>query len=102
MNTKQERKQAVALSYESSTDDAPKVLAKGKGFVADQIIEKARDHQIPIQEDASLVELLGQLAINEKIPEELYQAVAEIFAFVYRLDQQTKQNKVNPIEKEEI
>ncbi|MDQ0245666.1 flagellar biosynthesis protein [Bacillus fengqiuensis] len=91
MNVKQESKQAVALSYESATDDAPKVLAKGKGFVAEQIIERARDHQIPIQEDASLVELLGQLTINEKIPEELYRAVAEIFAFVYRIDQQTNQ-----------
>lgn len=93
MNAKQERKQAVALSYESATDAAPKVLAKGKGFVADQIIERARDHQIPIQEDASLVELLGQLTINEKIPEELYQAVAEIFAFVYRIDQQMNPKK---------
>lgn len=93
MSTKQERKQAVALSYESAKEDAPKIVAKGKGFVADQIIEQARNHQIPIQEDSSLVELLGQLTINEKIPEELYQAVAEIFAFVYRMDQHMNPKK---------
>jgi flagellar biosynthesis protein len=90
MSVKQEKKQAVALSYEAAKDDAPKVIAKGKGFVADQIIERAREYQIPIQEDRSLVELLGQLTINEKIPDELYQAVAEIFAFIYRMDQQLK------------
>ena len=90
MKAEQESKQAVALSYEAEKDDAPKIVAKGKGFVADEIIKKAHEHQIPIQEDASLVELLGQLTINEKIPEELYQAVAEIFAFVYKIDQNIK------------
>jgi flagellar biosynthesis protein len=93
MNLKQDRKQAVALSYESVKDDAPRVLAKGAGFVADRIIERAREHQIPVQEDASLVELLGQLTINEKIPEELYQAVAEIFAYIYKVDQHVKKEK---------
>ncbi|MFC3882590.1 EscU/YscU/HrcU family type III secretion system export apparatus switch protein [Bacillus songklensis] len=90
MSLNQEKKQAVALSYEAAKEDAPKVVAKGKGFVAEQIIERAHEHHIPIQEDRSLVELLGQLTINEKIPEELYQAVAEIFAFIYRMDQQAK------------
>ena len=92
MNANQNRKQAIALSYESSKDDAPKVVAKGKGYVADQILERAKEQQIPVQEDASLVELLGQLTINEKIPEELYQAVAEIFAYVYKVDQQVKKD----------
>lgn len=84
------RKEAVALSYDISKDFAPKVVAKGKGEVADNILEKAKEFNIPIQEDQTLVELLGQLEINEKIPEELYQAVAEIFAFIYRIDKSMK------------
>ncbi|WP_026799760.1 EscU/YscU/HrcU family type III secretion system export apparatus switch protein [Pontibacillus halophilus] len=85
----EKRKSAVALNYEEGTD-APKVVAKGHGHVADSILERANAHHVPIQEDASLVELLSQLDINETIPEELYQAVAEVFAFVYRLDKGAK------------
>ncbi|HEY4554203.1 MAG TPA: EscU/YscU/HrcU family type III secretion system export apparatus switch protein [Bacillaceae bacterium] len=81
-----ERLHAVALGY-SETRPAPVVLAKGKGLTAENIIKKAQEHQIPMQEDPSLVQLLGQLDINEAIPEELYLAVAEVFAFIYRLDQ---------------
>lgn len=83
------RKEAVALHYDSEQLDAPKVVAKGKGLIADNILEKARENHIPIQEDASLVELLGKLDINENIPEDLYQAVAEVFAFVYRINRKT-------------
>lgn len=82
------RKEAVALSYQPDQQDAPKVIAKGKGKIAENILGKAAEHGVPVQEDASLVELLGQLDINESIPEELYQAVAEVFAFVYRLDKE--------------
>lgn len=81
-------KQAVALSYDATIQSAPKVVAKGKGMVAAQIIEKAKEHHLPIQEDASLVELLSQLQINENIPEQLYAAVAEVFAFIYNVDRQ--------------
>ncbi|MCM3003789.1 EscU/YscU/HrcU family type III secretion system export apparatus switch protein [Priestia koreensis] len=89
MNEREEkkRKNAVALSYDTSTDEAPRVVATGKGFVAEKIIAEAEKNHIPIQHDASLVELLGQLTINEKIPQELYGVVAEIFAFIYRIDQ---------------
>ncbi|OES43629.1 EscU/YscU/HrcU family type III secretion system export apparatus switch protein [Domibacillus iocasae] len=80
------RKQAAALSYNPDSTGAPIVKAKGKGLIADQIIESAKENNIPIQEDPGLVELLSQLEINEAIPEDLYQAVAEVFAFVYRLD----------------
>lgn len=79
---------AVALSYEASKQVAPKVVAKGKGNVAKNIIEKAKKHNVPIQEDSSLVELLGQIQINEAIPEQLYDAVAEVFAFIYSVDRQ--------------
>ncbi|RDI47475.1 EscU/YscU/HrcU family type III secretion system export apparatus switch protein [Falsibacillus pallidus] len=85
-SNKLKRKEAVALSYRSDMQDAPAVIAKGKGITAENIVEKAKESGVPIQEDPSLVGLLGQLDINQSIPEELYQAVAEVFAFIYRLD----------------
>lgn len=90
MNKETKRKQAAALSYHPEKSQSPMLIAKGKGKVAENILEKAKEHNIPIQEDPSLVELLGKLEINESIPEELYQAVAEVFAFIYRLDQLKK------------
>ncbi|MFN7250858.1 MAG: EscU/YscU/HrcU family type III secretion system export apparatus switch protein [Anaerobacillus sp.] len=81
-----EKKQAVALSYHTESDQAPKIIAKGKGFVAEELIKEAMKHNVPIQEDPSLVGLLSQLEINEAIPEQLYEVVAEIFAFIYRID----------------
>jgi len=82
------KREAIALSYQTEKHSAPIVTAKGKGFVADNIIEKAKENNVPIQEDRSLVQLLGTLDINETIPEELYEAVAEVFAFIYKVDQQ--------------
>lgn len=84
------KQQAVALRYNKDSDTAPKIIGKGKGLVANEIIEMAKQHNIPIQEDPTLVQLLAQLEINETIPEELYQAVAEIFAFIYRVDKNIK------------
>ena len=86
-----ERKKAVALSYDQVKDNAPKLTALGKGLIADDIIEIAKENDVPIVEDASLVELLSELNINETIPDELYEAVAEVFAFIYQLEQ--KNNK---------
>ncbi|MGE6487973.1 EscU/YscU/HrcU family type III secretion system export apparatus switch protein [Paenisporosarcina sp. NPDC076898] len=80
-------KEVVALTYKQNLENAPTVIAKGKGAIAENLIKIAQEHHIPIQEDPSLVALLGQLDINESIPEELYQAVAEVFAFIYRIDQ---------------
>lgn len=85
----EKRRQAAALSY-GKGQQAPKVTAKGKGIVADNIIERAKEHDVPILEDASLVELLTQLNINETIPEDLYEAVAEVFAYVYQMDKQLR------------
>lgn len=75
------------MKYEKKFDDAPKLTALGSGLVADNIIEKAKENNVPILEDQSLVELLAKLNINETIPSELYEAVAEVFAFIYKLDQ---------------
>lgn len=80
------RKQAIALKYQAGTMEAPKVVAKGKGYVAENMLKTAKEHHIPVQEDPSLVEVLGKLDLNQQIPPELYQVVAEILAFVYRLD----------------
>lgn len=80
------RKQAVALRYQSGSMEAPAVIAKGKGYVAENILKTAMENRIPIQEDPSLVEVLGKLDLQQQIPPELYQVVAEILAFVYRLD----------------
>ncbi|MFB4167513.1 EscU/YscU/HrcU family type III secretion system export apparatus switch protein [Virgibacillus sp. JSM 102003] len=83
----EKRNKAVALRYDQDIEHAPKVTATGKGLVAESIIDKAKENNVPVQEDSSLVELLAELNINETIPDELYQAVAEVFAFVYRTDQ---------------
>jgi len=80
------KKQAVALSYDETKDPAPKVVAKGIGDVAKEIIEIAKENNIPIQEDPTLVEMLSELEINQTIPEELYEVVAEIFAFIYKVE----------------
>ncbi|GAE29228.1 EscU/YscU/HrcU family type III secretion system export apparatus switch protein [Halalkalibacter hemicellulosilyticus] len=81
------RKQAVALRYDPTREPAPKVMAKGKGYVAEEIIARAKEHAIPLQEDASLVELLSQLEIHQAIPNELYEVVAEVFSYIYQVDQ---------------
>lgn len=81
-------KKAVALKYDPQRSAAPMVTAKGQGFVAEQILQKAAEHGVPIQEDASLVEVLSKLDLEQEIPPELYQIVAEILSFVYRSDRQ--------------
>ncbi|WOV86134.1 EscU/YscU/HrcU family type III secretion system export apparatus switch protein [Sporosarcina oncorhynchi] len=83
---KHTRKEAIALSYDPNVGEAPKVIAKGRGKIAENILAKAEEHDVPIQEDPTLVELLGQLDVNETIPEQLYQAVAEVFAYIYHVD----------------
>ncbi len=81
------RKKAVALRYDQEHDTSPKVIGKGIGFLADKILELAREHDIPIHEDADLVEVLAKLNVNEEIPESTFVIVAEILAFVYRTNQ---------------
>ena len=74
---------AVALEYDG--DHAPRVTASGQHHVADKIIELAKRHGIPLQQDKALVEILAQLPTGEEIPDELYRAVAEVIAFAYVL-----------------
>lgn len=77
---------ATALRYDAATDRSPRVTAKGRGYVAEKIIELAAQNGIPIKEDPALVEVLSRLDIDQHIPVELYQAIAEILAFVYSLN----------------
>jgi len=79
---------AAALRYEQGKQEAPAVVAKGSGIVAEKIIEMARSHGIPLQENPELVQVLMKLEINQEIPAELYQVVAEILAMIYRASQQ--------------
>ncbi|HAK88297.1 MAG: flagellar biosynthesis protein FlhB [Nitrospirae bacterium GWC2_46_6] len=79
------RKKAAALRYDTKKESAPRVVAKGKGKIAEQILKVAKDHKVPIKDDPQLVEVLSTLDLHQEIPPELYRAVAEILAFVYRM-----------------
>ncbi|AEA33595.1 EscU/YscU/HrcU family type III secretion system export apparatus switch protein [Hippea maritima] len=76
-------KKAVALRYKNQEDNAPKVVAKGRGFLADKIEKTAKKHSIYIEKDPLLAESLYKVKLNEEIPEELYEAVAKILAYIY-------------------
>ncbi|MFP4572410.1 MAG: EscU/YscU/HrcU family type III secretion system export apparatus switch protein [Desulfobacterales bacterium] len=80
------RKKAIALRYDREKHDAPVIAASGRGEVAERILETAREAEIPIREDPDLAEVLSKVPTGDEIPVELYQAVAEILAFVYGLN----------------
>ncbi len=82
---KKKVKTAVALEYDPS-DDAPRVIASGKGKLAEKIIETAKENDVPIHEDDKLANTLSKLEIGEMIPPELYEVVAEILIFVDSMD----------------
>ncbi|MFZ5943524.1 MAG: EscU/YscU/HrcU family type III secretion system export apparatus switch protein [Bacillota bacterium] len=79
------KKKAVALKY-AAGDKAPRVIALGKGEIAEKIIKIANNRGVPIMEKPVLVEQLVKVEINQEIPSELYEAVAEILAFLYSLN----------------
>ena len=81
----QKPKQAVALSYDPD-DDAPKVVATGKGALAEKIIEEAKQAKVSVHKDSKLADTLSRLEIGELIPPELYEVVAEILVFVDQMD----------------
>lgn len=88
MEEKEERKSktAVALSYELE-DTAPKVIASGKGYLAEKIIHKAEENDVPLHKDSKLAGTLSKLEIGECIPPQLYDVIAEVLVFVDRIDQ---------------
>jgi len=81
----QESQRAVALRYEPKKDRAPKVVAKGRGYLAEKILELARQHNIPVRHDKNLLQVLSRLDLDQEIPGEVYAVVAEILGFIYRL-----------------
>ncbi|NBX86850.1 MAG: type III secretion system protein [Proteobacteria bacterium] len=80
---------AAALQYDKSKASAPKLTAKGQGTVAEKIIEVAKANNIPLHADADLIEILNKAELDTEIPLEVYAIVAEIFAFIYKTNQQS-------------
>jgi flagellar biosynthesis protein len=77
---------AVALRYDREKENSPRIVAKGKGLIAEKIMEIAREHGITIYEDKELIEILSRIEMYQVIPAELYQVIAEVLAFVYRMN----------------
>lgn len=80
------QRRAVALRYQRARDAAPRVTASGRGLVAETILKKAREAGVTLMEDPDLVNLLGKVPVGDVIPPDLYKAVAEVLAYVYRLN----------------
>ncbi|OIP54422.1 MAG: type III secretion system protein [Helicobacteraceae bacterium CG2_30_36_10] len=79
------RKKAAALRYDAKKESAPRVVAKGEGKVAENIIKIAELHKLPIRKDEDLIELLSKIELDKEVPEALYKAVAEVFSFIYKV-----------------
>jgi len=80
--SEEKTKKAIALRYNPDKDRAPVLVAKGKGNIARKIIELAKEHNIPVIEDETLVETLIRIDVYEEIPEELYEVVAQLLVYV--------------------
>lgn len=85
MNERHRTPLAVALHYNASGSGAPRVVAKGGGAVAERILETAREHNIPLDEDAALAAALSKLDLGQEIPRDLYVAVAHVLAFAWSI-----------------
>lgn len=83
-----ERPAAAALKYDPAGPEPPEIIATGHGLVAEEIIKIAKEHDVPLHQDAALVEALARLDITDVLPRELYAVVAEVLAYVFRLDEQ--------------
>ncbi|KAB2954421.1 FhlB domain-containing protein [Heliorestis acidaminivorans] len=90
---------AVALRYNQAKEKSPRVVAVGRNYLAQRILEVAQKENIPIKKDASMSELLSKLDLGEEIPPELYQIVAELFAFIYRLEANYGEHKIEMLQK---
>ena len=85
---------AVAVKYDVEKDKAPRIIATGKGNVAQKILELAEEHQVPFYEDESLTDILSKLDLEQEIPGELYVLVAEVLSFIYQLDKLAKKKEM--------
>ncbi|WP_346354498.1 EscU/YscU/HrcU family type III secretion system export apparatus switch protein [Azotosporobacter soli] len=79
-------RKAVALRYSVNDDRAPRIVAKGAGYIADQILAAARKNAVPVYQNKTLTSMLMALELDREIPPELYQAVAEVLSYIYQLD----------------
>ncbi|WP_024834606.1 EscU/YscU/HrcU family type III secretion system export apparatus switch protein [Ruminiclostridium josui] len=86
-NIKKQIKHAAALQYSPETDAAPRIVAAGKGQVAERIIQKAQESNIPLYQDNNLAQTLSSLSIGDEIPPEIYEVVAEILIFIGCVDE---------------
>jgi len=84
------QKKAVALKYDPEKNIAPKLIAKGNGYVAENILAMAQKNSIPVYQNKSLVNMLMALELDREIPPELYTTVAEVLAYIYRMDKKAK------------
>jgi len=78
------KQKAAALRYDKDKESAPRVVAKGEGAAAENIIKIAELHNLPIRKDEDLIELLSKVELDKEVPEALYKAVAEVFSFIYK------------------
>ena len=85
-NMSNKKQQAVAIKYNNQSDTAPKVIAKGVGFIAEQILSTAKQHSVPVYQNKTLTSMLMAVDLDREIPAELYQAVAEVLAYIYYID----------------
>ncbi|MBI2263997.1 MAG: EscU/YscU/HrcU family type III secretion system export apparatus switch protein [Armatimonadetes bacterium] len=87
MKDSKEPKSAIALRYDAEKDQAPRVVAAGKGWIADKIVEIAEHHKVPLHKEAVVAEALQKVELGTEIPQALYQVIAEILFFVNRLNE---------------
>lgn len=86
----EKKKKAAALKYNKNLDNAPKLIAKGQGVIAKEIIKRAKEHNIYIKEDSDLIEVLYALDINDEIPESLYMVIAKLLSELYEINKNYK------------
>lgn len=86
---------AIALQHELGENDAPRVVSKGQGLAAQRILELAQENEVPIHRDEALTQLLSEVEVEDTIPPDLYEAVAQVLAFIYRADHRAGKLKSN-------
>ncbi|MCL5055579.1 MAG: EscU/YscU/HrcU family type III secretion system export apparatus switch protein [Firmicutes bacterium] len=86
----EQSKTAIAIQYDPQAQKAPKILAAGQGARAEEIVEVAKTHQVPVQKNSSLINSMAVLNCKAEIPPELYDLVSEVLWFAHRLDETWK------------
>ncbi len=94
-------KKAVALRYDENKEAAPVIVASGLGYVAEKIVEIANDNEVPVYEDNSLATVLTQLELGTEIPEELYQAIVDIYVYFLKFSPEMENKEEPEVEEEE-